>query len=235
MKKHRITDHDAAALMNGHAPVARPDLAPLAASVTAFRDAAFETTISPSAELASYLELAGATGVSANPSPQIGSEHAGAPELTGAEPMKKRVKHVFSWLVGLGLTTKIVLGVGVAAAAATGAGAAGVLPGVAQESFDTVVSTVVPSEEEDVVSDDSDDTTEDGEKKDNFGQSVSERAHELGKDSDGRAFGKEISTEAQQLGDEKRQNSDDSTVEDDDANGKSGDHKPENVPNGPKP
>ena len=211
MRKHRISDDDASALVKGRAPAARPDLALLAQSVTDFRAAAFETLPQPSAELASRLDLARASRISTVMASLSDSDTMETQTLVSRGPASQmgRVKRMFSWLLGLGLATKIALGATVAAAAVTGGGAAGVLPFGAQDAFDTVVSVVMPTEEAD------DETTEPGttdgvvtpgEGKGTFGESVSERAHELGKDGDGRSFGEEISEEAQKLGDEKRQN-----------------------------
>lgn|GEM_PF-5951030 len=138
---------------------------------------------------------------------------------------------MFSWFVGLGLASKIALGAGVAVAATTGAGAVGVLPGGAQDAFDNVVSVVTPwsdseiTSDEDVTSDDDATVTDDestatdeevtGDESSTFGTSVSERAKLLGEDGDGQQFGEEISGEAQQIGDSKRQNAGEPTTGDD--------------------
>lgn len=221
MRRHRISDHDAAALLAGRAPVARPELAPLAQSLADFRVAAFETLPQPSAELASRLDLAKGSEISTSAvsSPDSGMVTTPVPATAAAGSHRERVKNMFEWITGLSLAAKILLGMSVAAVAGvTGAGASGAFT-------DTVVSET-PVEEEVVATDEpadesSDDSTdestddpadESSDESDNFGQSVSERAHELGEDGDGRAFGEEISGEAQQLGDEKRQNG--STVTD---------------------
>ena len=64
MRKHRISDDDAAALVTGTAPADRPDLTTLASAITEFRDAAFASPPRPSAELMARLELAGASEIS---------------------------------------------------------------------------------------------------------------------------------------------------------------------------
>lgn len=135
---------------------------------------------------------------------------------------------MFEWIAGLSLAAKILLGVSVAAVAGvTGAGASG--------AFTDIVATQEPTEGIVVSEEPADESTDDGtgesaeesadvestgvsEHPDNFGESVSERAHELGEDGDGRAFGEEISGEAQQLGDQKRENGSPATdAPDDDA------------------
>jgi hypothetical protein len=185
MKKHGISDDDAEALVTGAAPADRPDLATLAHSIAEFRSAAFATPPRPSAALRTRLDLA----------PEISAR----PETSRSEAFMGRMKRMFAWFAGLGIAAKIVLGVSVAAAAgATGVGTA--------VGINTLVSAT--SEQEQVAPEDgatdapTDDQTETPE---NFGSGVSDRAHELGKDSDGAAFGEEVSEEAQQLGDDKAQ------------------------------
>ncbi len=211
MRRHRISDHDAAVLLAGSAPVARPELAPLVRSLADFRVAAFETLPQPSAELASRLDLAQGSEIStlAVSSPDSGMVTTPVPAPAVAGSHRERVKNMFEWITGLSLAAKIVLGLSVAAVAGvTGAGASG--------AFTDIVVTQTPTEEEVIATDEpanesTDGTTDESsddpaDEFDNFGESVSERAHELGEDGDGRAFGEEISGEAQQLGDEKRQN-----------------------------
>ncbi|HPM51178.1 MAG TPA: hypothetical protein PK282_02990, partial [Rhodoglobus sp.] len=53
--------------------------------------------------------------------------------LVAAPERRGRLRAVLSWLAGLGIVTKIVLGIGVAAIATTGVGAAGALPAPAQQ------------------------------------------------------------------------------------------------------
>lgn len=209
---HRISDDDAQALVKGHAPVARPELAHLAGSMSEFRSAAFETVPRPSAELASRLDLARASRISTldmavSDSDMVQTQSVAASE---AGSHKKGAKNLISWFVGLGLGTKIVLGATVAVAATTGAGAAGALPDGAQDAFDKVVSVVSSTEEPEtdttaVVDDTEEPTVAVTPETSSFGESVSDRAQELGQGSDGSEFGEEISEEAQQLGDEKRQ------------------------------
>jgi hypothetical protein len=211
MRRHRISDHDAAALLAGSAPLARPELAPLAQSLAHFRVAAFEALPQPSAELASRLDLAQGSEIStlAVSSPDSGMVTTPVPATAAAGSHRERVKNMFEWITGLSLAAKILLGLSVAAVAGvTGAGASG--------AFTDIVVSQTPTEEEVIATDEPADESTDGttdessddpaDEFDNFGESVSERAHELGEDGDGRAFGEEISGEAQQLGDEKRQN-----------------------------
>lgn len=213
MRKHGISDHDASALLKGRAPVARPDLVPLADAVSELRAAAFETLPRPSAGLASRLDVARATGISTStvPSPDSGAVETSTRETTGSASLQGRVKSMFTWFAGLGIAAKVALGLTVAAAAGvTGVGAVGAFQNLAPAVSDgeVVVPTDAPT-----VEPTGEPTGEPTAKPDTFGQSVSERAHELGKGSDGRAFGEEISGEAQQLGDDKRQN--DGTTTDD--------------------
>lgn len=215
MRRHRISDDDATALLAGRAPVARPELAPLAQSLADFRVAAYEALPQPSAELASRLDLARGSEIStlAVSSPDSGMVTTPVPAAAVAASHRERVKNMFEWITGLSLAAKILLGLSVAAVAGvTGAGASG--------AFTDIVVTQTPTEEGVVVTDEPADESTDGTtdestddpagesagESDNFGESVSERAHELGEDGDGAAFGEEISGEAQQLGDEKRQN-----------------------------
>ena len=111
---------------------------------------------------------------------------------------------MFSWIAGLGLAAKIALGAGVAVAATAGAGAAGVLPTGAQDTFDTVVSTVVPGSQ---VDESTAPGTDDGttapdpastNHPDNFGSWVSERAKDP--DKVGKTFGQETSEAAHENG-----------------------------------
>jgi hypothetical protein len=186
MKKHGISDDDAAALVTGAAPADRPDLAPLAHSIAEFRSAAFATPPRPSAALRTRLELA----------PETEAAAASARSLA----FRGRMKRMFAWFTGLGIAAKIVLGVSVAAAAgATGVGTA--------VGINTLVSATSEQEQVAPEQDATDAPTE------NFGGSVSDRARELGKDSDGAAFGEEVSEEAQQLGDDKAHNRDGSRPE----------------------
>jgi len=140
MTKHRVSDDEAAELLRGSAPSARPELAPLAESISNFRAAAFESVPQPSAELSARLDLHGAPReiVSMTPS---SSAHTAASQ-------QGRVRQMITWFTGLGVLAKIFLGSTVAVAAVAGAGVGGVLPGGAQGVFETVVSVVVPSTDE---------------------------------------------------------------------------------------
>ncbi len=103
---------------------------------------------------------------------------------------------MLSWLTGLGVLAKIVLASSVASAAVLGAGAAGVLPAGAQDAFNTVVASVSIENPEATPSESPEPGASASGQPDNFGGSVSDLAHELGKGSDGRAFGDTISDAA---------------------------------------
>lgn len=207
MRNRKISNRIATAILAGRAPESRPDLTPLADSIAEFREAAYETTARPSEELMVRLGLAEA--------PAALSHHKSLPTI-GA---KKRGIRMFSWIAGLGLAAKIALGASVAAAATVGAGAGGLLPLGAQDTFDTVVSTVIsPPEDGGTLTEDTtitpepevtDDTTATPEPEateeadatehpDNFGGLVSERAQDP--DKDGRTFGTETSEAAHENG-----------------------------------
>ena len=188
MRIRRISERDAEAILSGHAPAARPDLAPLADSITEFRAAAFELPAQPSADLTSRLGPLGGSRI---------SSHTETQPTIGVS--RERVT-MFSWIAGLGLAAKIALAAGVAVAATAGAGAAGVLPTGAQDTFDTVVSTVVPGshvDESTVPGTDDGSTAPDPvstDHPDNFGSWVSERAK--ASDKVGSTFGKMVSEAA---------------------------------------
>jgi hypothetical protein len=121
-------------------------------------------------------------------------------------------------------SSRVRLGITVAVAATLGAVVFGVLPAIAQDGLEEAISTEnteveeVESEDESAESEDSDesgeseDSAEDstGAPDDTFGAWVSDRAHELGKDSDGRAFGSETSAAAREQNDDAVEESDDS-------------------------
>jgi hypothetical protein len=227
MRKHRISDADAAALLKGQAPAARPDLAPLAEAVSEFRIAAYSASLAPSAELAARLDLTRASGISASAASASDAVTVEAPAIatSGAASRKRKVKHMFSWFIGLGLAAKIALGTVVAAAAVTGAGVAGVLPGDVQEAFDTVVTVVEPAVDPTVdpavdptaepTAEPTDDANVFDPESESFGEWVSERAHN--KDKNGHDFGQETSQVAQHKNDgtEVVQDADDATETED--------------------
>lgn len=167
--------------------------AALTAALSEFKAAAFERAPRPSAELLARLDLHGASGKVA----PTKSSSAAIEALVSADADtvsdKKRVRQMFSWLAGLGVFAKIVLASSVASAAVLGAGAAGVLPESAQEAFNTVVSSVTEDPE---ATPTDEPTPAPSASYDNFGGYVSELAHQLGKGSDGRAFGETISEAA---------------------------------------
>jgi hypothetical protein len=209
MRKHRITDADAASLVSGHTPQGRPELDELAHALSEFRAASFETTPRPSAALLARMDVGKPSMVSESNETAF---HADTIETTSLSPRGSRsrkglVRTVFTWIAGLGLGLKIALGVAVTAAAATGAGAAGVLPFGTQQAFDEVVSVVIPASEpvdetddgtdgDDVTDDSGDgDVTEGYDPADgNFGSWVSDQAKD--KPGTGEDFGKTVSDEA---------------------------------------
>jgi len=190
MRKRRISERDTHAILSGQTPATRPDLAPLADSIAEFRMAALESPVRPSPDLVSRLGLLGESQDSSRTESQPGTGES-----------RKRVT-MFSWIAGMGLLAKIALGTGVAVAATAGAGAAGVLPNGAQDAFDQVISTVVPSVQDDEATepatDDSEPDPASTDHPDNFGSWVSERAKDP--DKVGRDFGKETSEAAKQNG-----------------------------------
>jgi hypothetical protein len=202
MRKHRISDDDAAALVTGAAPAERPDLATLARSISEFRDAAFASPPRPSAELRARLELAHAGGISSEAVSNEAADAIDAAEPASSRPRASvgRMKRMFAWFTGLGIAAKVVLGATVAAAAgATGVGAAAGVNILVSASAEQEQQQVIPSD---------DPTDAPTDEPGSFGDSVSDRAHELGKDSDGAAFGAEVSTEAQLQGEVNAQNPD---------------------------
>jgi hypothetical protein len=185
MRNQRISDDDAQALVTGAAPADRPDLTALVTSIQEFRTAAFAPAPRPSAELLRRLELAETRGTE-------------RPETSRRPVSMGRMKRMFAWIAGLGVAAKVVLGVTAAAAVGvTGVGTAvGVNTLVSANAEVTPAETPAPTEPTDSPTDEAE----------NFGDSVSDRAHELGKDSDGAAFGEEVSEEAQQLAEDVAQN-----------------------------
>ena len=119
-------------------------------------------------------------------------------------------------------SSKVRLGLTVAVAATVGAVVFGVLPAIAQDGLEEAISSEtsdveeVESEDESTESE-SEDSTDDstGAPEDTFGAWVSDRAHELGKDGDGRTFGSETSAAA-------RAQHDDDAVDESDESDESG-------------
>jgi hypothetical protein len=142
MRKHRITDDEASAVLRGQAREARPDLASMADAVAMFRRASFESSPQPSAELAGRLDLERAARISNSADELYASTAVSAPVIQASVPRTRRRSVALSGFVGLGLAAKIAIGVAATAAVGvTGAGAAGavgVLPSAAQEVFDQV-------------------------------------------------------------------------------------------------
>lgn len=207
MRMRRISERDVEAVLSGHVPESRPDLAPLVGAIAEYRAAVFASPARPSIDLALLLGPLDGSRISTNTESESGSVTS-----------RTRVR-VLSSIAGLGLVAKIALGAGVAVAATAGAGAAGILPLGAQDVFDTAVFSVVQSPQDDVQTIEStvapspqeDESTEPGSDEgtspldpsstnhpDNFGGWVSDRAHDPNKD--GRTFGQETSEAAQENG-----------------------------------
>ena len=146
MRNHRITDADAARLVSGRTPQGRPELDSLARSLSEFRAASYGPAPRPSAALAARLSLGGAAAISDSRESAFDAETIETTSPT-TRSRSGRKRTVFGWIAGLSLGLKIVLGAALTAAAATGAGAAGVLPFGTQQTFDEVVSVVLPTTE----------------------------------------------------------------------------------------
>lgn len=195
MRRRRISDQDASAILNGSTPEARPDLVELTQSIAEFRSAAYSAVAQPTAQLAARMEDSAAQSLSPQPQPQP------------ASGVQRRGLTVFTWITGLGLGAKIVLGAGVALAATTGvsagAGAAGVLPTGLQDTYDTIVSSVIPAGEDSTDGSPTSDPTDtpdpaSTEHPDNFGSFVSTGAQDP--DKVGRDFGSKVSDAAHENG-----------------------------------
>lgn len=224
-------------LLSGQVPAEQTELSALSAALTELRSVAHVTAPQPSAALQMRLDAPAGAPVSA------AAGDAAADATTGR-------KTVFEWFAGLGLATKIAAGSGVLALGLTGAGAAGALPGPAQDAFDSVVSTVLPTEGDEVPVEEApveeapvegDETIDDGTEtdaelpvgSDEFSSWVTENAKDPEKV--GAEFGEQVSEQARELRDEKaaeRGNAPDETPaptdpeapeSDDDADDESGD------------
>ncbi len=212
MRKHRISDDDAAALVKGKVPAERPDLATLARSISEFRDAAFASPPRPTVELRTRLDLAHAGRISPEAVSNEAANVIDAGEPASSRPRASvgRMKRMFAWFTGLGIAAKVVLGATVAVAAgATGVGAAA--------GVNILVSTSAEQEQEQVTPGGDPSGAPGGDPSEApadeltdepgaFGDSVSDRAHELGQGSVGAEFGAEVSAEAHLLGEGNAQN-----------------------------
>ncbi|MRX43708.1 hypothetical protein [Agromyces kandeliae] len=140
MTRHRITDHDAEALLHGRSPRGRDELSPLADAIAGFRASSSGRPPRPSAAVASRLDLGHRSEVEFVPDADPG---VAAPAPARAPSARRRV--VMEWFAGLGLAAKISMGaVAAVAVGATGAGAAGavgMLPEPAQVVFDEMAGT----------------------------------------------------------------------------------------------
>jgi len=140
MRKHRLSDADVTAILNGNVQDAREDLRILANAVDAIRVAYSDSEPRPSAELAARLDLdrhGVAVPAGELPARTTTTTRAAEPAAPGLKRGKLRM--IFSWLTGLGLAAKIGIGATAAVAVGVGAGAAGVLPPPVQEVFLQVV------------------------------------------------------------------------------------------------
>lgn len=151
MRKHTITDAEAQQLLAGETPKGRPELAELTASIVDVRRAYSQAAPQPSVALVARLEQPALGG-------SVGSE---------SEPTRG-IKKMVSTISGLGIAAKIAAASAILALGLAGVGAAGALPGPAQDAFDLVVTSIVPTEGEgldDDVTDEcvvDDDTVDDG-------------------------------------------------------------------------
>lgn len=193
-------------LLTGQVPAEQTELVALSAALQELRSATHVSAPQPSAALQMRLDAPAGAPVTA----------AAGDAAADATPGRKSV---FEWIAGLGLATKIAAGSGVLALGLTGAGAAGALPGPAQDAFDSVVSTVLPTEGDEVPVEDApvegeapvegDETIDDGTEtdaelpvgSDEFSSWVSENAKDPEKV--GAEFGEQVSEQARELRDEK--------------------------------
>ncbi len=207
MRKHRISDEEASAVLRGQTPDARHDLASLADSVALFRIASFDAPPQPSAELAHRLELERGTRVSPSAigmPEELGTARTAALRIAAppSGPTFRRSRTIAAGLAGLGLAAKISLGS--LAAAAVGisgagvAGAVGVLPPVVQQTFDELTGHA-PAAKEPVQPDDIAPAVTDDVTLEHPGKNASETGVERSK------FGQETAEEARKLGEEKRE------------------------------
>lgn len=142
MTNSRLTESEARALDSGRATASRPDRENLARSIAAYRAAALDSPVRPTTALSARLDdrvLRDLTASGVRPVQLVSSP--------SPAPARGWIRTALAWLAGLGLVTKIVVGVSIAAVATTGAGAAGVLPDPAQMVFDSVLPGLSPVEE----------------------------------------------------------------------------------------
>lgn len=203
MTRRRITHDEAQRVLAGQSLPGRPDLDALARAVEEMRIVAHAPAPQPTAALRERLAAPQAVGVSAEDTSPGG------------------IKRMLTALAGWGIAAKLATGTGALALGVVGvsaAGAAGALPGLLQESFDSVVSTVetveefvdeAPLEEEAPLEDEApeDGTTEEPAEdlpvgSDEFGSWVSENAQDP--DKVGAEFGQKVSEQARELRDENR-------------------------------
>jgi len=142
MTNSRLTESEARALVSGRAPEGRADLEKLARSIAAYRAAALDSPVRPTSALSSRLDARVLRDLTASGVRPVQLTSSPSPA-----PARGWIRTAFAWLAGLGLVTKIVVGVSIAAVATTGAGAAGVLPDPAQRVFDSVLPGLSPVEE----------------------------------------------------------------------------------------
>ena len=117
--------------MGGTAPADRPELADVATALSEFRIATNEPLPTPSSRLKERLD--GGWPVSPE-----------GTKLVVVRPRAGGRRTIAGWVAGASILAKIALGSTVAVAAVTTAGAVGVLPGGAQQVFDSAVNFVLP-------------------------------------------------------------------------------------------
>jgi hypothetical protein len=127
----RMTDHDLERLLAGEAPLGRPELRAVAASIAAFRSAAQETVPRPSQALRARLDL---SGTSAQHTAR--STRAAAAPAVGGAPTKEFTS-MLTRIAGVRLAASISAATAALALGLVGAGAAGALPASLQNIFDS--------------------------------------------------------------------------------------------------
>jgi len=120
------------------------------------RCAAYEMAPRPSVALTTKLALPVAVPdgslvmAELTDSPRIESAGITPAHRSRTVALRNGVKKMIGSFAGLGIAAKIAAATGVLALGLTGVGAAGALPGPAQDAFDGVVSSFVPTDEETV-------------------------------------------------------------------------------------
>jgi len=145
----KIDNDEAERLLAGTLPEGRPELRDLADAITAVRMTAASAPLPvPTALLVDRLSGQPIASISTMGEAEVASPvPAGGASGTVRRPaLIEGVRGVMEWISGLGLTSKIAIGLGVVVFGTAGVGAAGALPGPAQSAFDTIVSTISGTE-----------------------------------------------------------------------------------------